>query len=152
MTEKTPLRPLLPAIALTTAVSPVLNDAKQKRRSLACTTCQKRQTKVLILLFIWPEHYLHYSVPVRPHATSVAMKASCIFDARRDMRRKFALKKAEHTQDTLIKLIALLRQGTPDDILKLKADMETCVSTQDAMERLSLFLTNPPALFASHKL
>ncbi|KAL2844870.1 hypothetical protein BJX68DRAFT_242509 [Aspergillus pseudodeflectus] len=113
MTGKTPLRPLLPAIALTTAVSPMSNNAKQKRRFLACTACQKGQTK---------------SSASSPCDQCVAMKASCIFDVRRDRRRKLALKKAEHTQDTLIKLIALLRQGTPDDILKLKADMETCVS------------------------
>ncbi|KAL2783540.1 hypothetical protein BJX66DRAFT_318303 [Aspergillus keveii] len=45
MTEKAPLRPLLPAIAWTTATAAVSNYAKQKRRSLACDSCRKRRTK-----------------------------------------------------------------------------------------------------------
>ncbi|CEL07711.1 hypothetical protein ASPCAL10866 [Aspergillus calidoustus] len=130
-TSKPPLRRLLPAIAQTAAASHVPhNNTKQQRQSLACSSCQKRRTKCS-------------GSP--PCDQCIAANAECIFDARRDRRRKFALKTAEHTKDTLIRLIDLLRQGTPYDILKLKAHMESCVSDQEAMERLPLFLTNPGA-------
>ncbi|KAJ0415011.1 hypothetical protein BJY00DRAFT_294048 [Aspergillus carlsbadensis] len=136
-TSKPPLRRLLPAVAQPATASHVPHNTKQKRQSLACSSCQKRRTKCS---------------GSSPCDQCIAANAECIFDARRDRRRKFALKKAEHTQDTLKKLIDLLRQGTPYDILKLKVDIESCVSDQEAMERLPLYLINPPALFTSHKL
>jgi hypothetical protein len=51
-----------------------------------------------------------------------------------------------------VKSTDILLQGTPDDVLKLQADMKSCALDQEMMERLPLFLTKPPDFFVGYKL
>ncbi|KAL4805690.1 hypothetical protein BDV18DRAFT_139657 [Aspergillus unguis] len=120
-------------MALTTPASHVSSGAKKKRRSSACTSCQTRRTKCSGSF---------------PCDKCLSINSSCIFDPKRDRRRKFALKKAEQDHNTMKRLIHLLRQGTPDDVWKLKANIESCLSEQEAMDRLPSFLIHIPE---SHK-
>lgn len=133
-----PLRPLLPASSMDLYQELHMAEKVQKRRKVACVPCQQKRVKVRSQVSILYCTYRPQCVGSSPCQECAASESQCILDPCKDKRHKIAWK---DTQESLIRLITVLRHGTYDDVQHLRQNIQQAASPQHAVECLHLFLS-----------
>ncbi|KAB8212867.1 hypothetical protein BDV33DRAFT_185993 [Aspergillus novoparasiticus] len=126
-------RTLLPAVCrgLHRSQAPILRiERKSKRRSFACTSCQRKRVKC-----IGPP----------PCEACAVSKSECSFEPFTDKRRKLALRVAQRDAENYRRISAyitnILRSGKEEDVKILVKRMQKASSLDFALADLQLLIS-----------
>ncbi|KAE8320737.1 hypothetical protein BDV39DRAFT_187272 [Aspergillus sergii] len=127
-----PLRTLLPAVCRSPHKPPTpvhCVERKSKRRSLACSSCQRKKVKC--------------SGP--PCGACAATNSECCFEPLTDKRRKLTRKAAEKDMESYrhvsMYLISILRSGKDDDVNNLVKEIQKASSLGSALADLQSLIS-----------
>ncbi|KAB8213099.1 hypothetical protein BDV33DRAFT_185456 [Aspergillus novoparasiticus] len=124
-------RAILPALSRGPHESPTPNplsiEGKPKRRSSACTSCQRRRVKC---------------IGPTPCEACVASNPECFFDPSTDKRQRLAQRVAQRDAENYryisIYLINILRSGKEGELSNLVREMQKASSLDSALADLRL--------------